>query len=830
MSDPVSVNGISFGFWLEENKSGKVVPDIKSSINVLDLLLMKNKLIQSRILQMTEPEQIGALAESIKKSKGIKIHSKRRRSAFLNALYVYKEYLEYLNSDTVKDDENSAKWGNSRRMVVSFTESGSYSYTRPTGLEYFGKHFSVKNWADLYVQTVKCLLRDYPEKMSSLIDKNISGRGCVDISEASGSEGMLAPKEVANDLYLETNCSSDSTISKIKQLLDICSVDYINVVITFVLRSPSSEYRNKLVSDQKTSKAVSTDTAFLNWMIYSEGLTEKTGSRYASAINSCDLFCREHTIGTGRIYRADGVQEAFDNIDLLITDTRFIESNRLQHSRFTAALGKYKKYLSLLTGERPVNINQTFQNSDAKVDLDYVEKIKRTLNLPRFEYGFKDDSVELFRFRNSYVEVNGEECDLTDVQLQEAIHRVGVEFDGKVFLISDETKRQLINDMRQYANSGVQIIYYELLYDSNMDQFFESKIISADMLKALLQRLLPDYRFKQNYFMLCSLKHTELELLENEILRVWGDRTLKTVAELSTELPLVPEDKLKFALSERKLFVWNSFETYTRQDLFAADEDEISDLTDYITEQCNEHGRISFDDLPLEDIRANNPELSEVALYNIVYRKVEGLFARNGKMLTKKGAGKDVYTAIIEFCKGQNKCTYEQLQEIAKNVAGVVRHPTVVDAGNATMIRVDKDNFVSDRFVYFDVNAIDTVLDKIVVSDFIGMKEITTFSIFPFCGYAWNLYLLESYCRRFSKKYQYEVLTSNSANAGAVVRKSWLLNYHDIMAHAIARSGMDLNEDEVYNFLTGAGYMKRKRYSNMDALINEAAKLRESRK
>lgn len=97
------------------------------------------------------------------------------------------------------------------------------------------------------------------------------------------------------------------------------------------------------------------------------------------------------------------------------------------------------------------------------------------------------------------------------------------------------------------------------------------------------------------------------------------------------------------------------------------------------------------------------------------------------------------------------KCTYDRLESIAKRVAGIIRRPDIIEAANAVMVRVDKDDFIADRFIQFDTDRIDAALDYVITDDFIGMREITTFSTLPFCGYGWNLYLLESYCRRFSK-------------------------------------------------------------------------------
>lgn len=153
----------------------------------------------------------------------------------------------------------------------------------------------------------------------------------------------------------------------------------------------------------------------------------------------------------------------------------------------------------------------------------------------------------------------------------------------------------------------------------------------------------------------------------------------------------------------------------------------------------------------------------------------------------------------------------------------------VIEAANSVMVRIDKDSFIADRLISFDVDRVDSALDHIVTNEFIGMKEITTFSTFPFCRYGWNLFLLESYCRRFSKKYRYATRRANSSNSGAVVAKNCELSYHDIMAKAAARSERDLSKDEILDFLTETGYMERKRYSDIERLIAYAKELRERR-
>ena len=77
-----------------------------------------------------------------------------------------------------------------------------------------------------------------------------------------------------------------------------------------------------------------------------------------------------------------------------------------------------------------------------------------------------------------------------------------------------------------------------------------------------------------------------------------------------------------------------------------------------------------------------------------------------------------------------------------------------------SMVRVDESRYVHDKHVRFDVDAIDEVLSDIVSDGFIAIKEVTTFALFPICGQAWNHYLLESFCYRYSKRYTLHVVGS----------------------------------------------------------------------
>ena len=159
-------------------------------------------------------------------------------------------------------------------------------------------------------------------------------------------------------------------------------------------------------------------------------------------------------------------------------------------------------------------------------------------------------------------------------------------------------------------------------------------------------------------------------------------------------------------------------------------------------------------------------------------------------------------------------------------VYGDVRYPVVIDAASSIMIRIDRDTYVSDDQLSFDVTKIDSILD-VIIDGYIGLREVNSFGLFPFCGQSWNLFLLESYCRRFSKKYTYRCITANNRNAGVIISKEIEMDYLQIMTNAVARSSCALNEDDVLRFLVDAGYILRRNNSYVAQLISDAKEIRE---
>jgi hypothetical protein len=171
--------------------------------------------------------------------------------------------------------------------------------------------------------------------------------------------------------------------------------------------------------------------------------------------------------------------------------------------------------------------------------------------------------------------------------------------------------------------------------------------------------------------------------------------------------------------------------------------------------------------------------------------------------------------------------TLDELIELEKVINGRVNNHSLFVAYD-TMIRIDKRTFVSDDEIRFDIEAVDAALGLFVRKNVIPLQAVTSFTSFPYInGYSWNLYLIESYCRRFSKRFMYQCLSVNSRNVGAIFKRSaGFTDYAEVLAAVVANAGIELDMIKVGDFLFDSGYIAR-RTSVISDVITKAQVLRE---
>jgi len=348
------------------------------------------------------------------------------------------------------------------------------------------------------------------------------------------------------------------------------------------------------------------------------------------------------------------------------------------------------------------------------------------------------------------------------------------------------------------------------------------------MLIDILYQLFPKLSFTMTYF-----GHTDVSVftaLEREILRVWDGNVLLTYNQLSERLPYIPLQRIKYALGQNSDFIWNNSETFSHISRIEISTEEREAIRTTILRECNAHGYVSITDLPLRSIEKQNYELSLTGVHNAVYRIcLSDKFDKKGKIITRKGDVIDALTIMKEYCKTIDKCSLGNLLDFEKELTGETHRWIPMEAGYSALVRIDKEEYVADRFVHFDVDKIDEAIEMVIKGDYLPLKAFTTFGAFPYCGQVWNLFLLESYCRRFSRDFRFDTPSVNSRNAGVVIRKSCSMNYIGIMVDAVINAGIPLNNHAVERFLFDSGYIGKSSTAKSTEILKKAKATREKR-
>ena len=454
-----------------------------------------------------------------------------------------------------------------------------------------------------------------------------------------------------------------------------------------------------------------------------------------------------------------------------------------------------------------------------------VEQMTDVLS-SHFANGFRLNSpIEMARFRSFFKRDVGEELTLPDEELKNNIVSCGTTFDGKVYAVSAQVKERIKRQAEDYFSDGAQAIFFAEFYAKNESWLFEASVVSEDMLIEVLRRLFPKLAFTQTYF-----GYTDASIvaaLEGEILRVWGDDVLRTYGQLAERLRYIPLERIKNALGQNGDFIWNSVETFSHVSRIEVTDEERLVIREAALRECNSRGYASIADLPFGEIEERNYGLSFTAVHNAVYRIcLSDKLDIKGKIITRKGDTLDALTIMKNYCLTIERCSLDDLLSYEKELTGEVHRWIPMEAGNTVLVRIDKDNYVADRFVHFDSEAVDAAIELFIEGDYLQLISFTTFGAFPHCGQAWNLFLLESYCRRFSRKFRFDTPSVNSRNAGAVIRNNCGMDYTEIMTDAVANADIPLKDTAVGQFLYESGFTGRRSTAKVNEIIDKAKAIR----
>lgn len=456
----------------------------------------------------------------------------------------------------------------------------------------------------------------------------------------------------------------------------------------------------------------------------------------------------------------------------------------------------------------------------------YMEGIVKILE-EHYAYGFRMGSpIEIMRFRN-YAENDNVIIPDSDENLEREINAAGTLIDGKIFVFSKAFLTELLGRLNEIFSNGIGVIFLEPFMEKNLEWLENNYITNTELLREILLKNCQQFYYGQNMITQGERK-TEQEAVVSEIHRVSGGSNVIWFSDLCDQLEYIPTDKIAWSLSASDDFVWISEGKYFVMKFFLIDDNEATEICNYVASECADNGYSSISDLPFGEIPEKNYELSVTALHSAVFIAVlKGHYNLNGKILTYEENSMDLCSLLKKYCGDRTECTVTEVMEKAVELTGGANRQNSFVALYDVMVRVEKNLFISESQVRFDIDQIDGILQNIIGNRFAPIKAVTTFALFPACGMNWNHYLLESFCYRFSKKYRLCVLNYNDKNVGIIVFRTLSLYYNDMLCEAAAKADIKLTLEDVGKYFVESGLTAKKKFASLPDIVKKAIEMRE---
>lgn len=453
-----------------------------------------------------------------------------------------------------------------------------------------------------------------------------------------------------------------------------------------------------------------------------------------------------------------------------------------------------------------------------------------------FSRGIKlDSAIEMKRFRKAWERHYQSENATTDYEIKAAISSLTITSGGKSYLpetmLNAQVRDKITDYIKKKFSDGIDSIYISAIYDKFSDELVESQISDFGMLKNYLQSTLNGkYYYRSQYISTQPYKESSVsEELRNYLLNA-GSICAKE--QIFNALSHIPRDRIAYELSKDQQFVLNAKGEYFIADIIDLSDDELQKISEIISAAISEKDYISDTEL-CAAIENRYPEIyerysfvSNIGLRNSLKYKLNGKFFFKAKIISAE-MNLSVKNVFADFCESNSSFTMEQLNMLKDDLETQIYFDSVYD----NSVRISEEQFVSAENVHFDIDEIDKTIERFFCRDYLLFSEISSFMSFPYVGFQWNSFLLESYVYRFSRKFSLSHKRFSKDLTGAIVRKgSKLEDFSSLMAQALADSGIELTQKAtVNNWLFRNNLITAHKFSGIDKIIQSAKAIRNSK-
>lgn len=848
MAESKQNNEAVFMAWLSTKVSPAQLSELYMAFQEIEQQAKKAKIVKRSLYENVDVVAFKKIRSNIEQSKVFKFTHKRQMGRINSALNYLLQYAQdgvssaEVQMSTSKESKFSEKGSETsvtatkqieERLAVQtidLTTIPDMAFTKPVALSYFGSETQENSWCTLYADLCKHLIDDYPEILKQLRKDSMSGRTKVWLVDDAHSELLVAPKKVMQDYHIETNRSALDIMRAIRWLLDQCSVNYENVIITYIKRG-DRDVDDTLVTSETERKYKREDKEeFYQWMLKDQHMAEASCRGYVSAICGAEKYAAENSLESVKLFGATA-EDARKTADVLFNDKGFIEKNAVQHNRFRAAITKLLVYLredwTVPDKASSPKRTDTLSVSDSiHVDVELFE-IVLTQNFPR---GYRlGSSIEMKKFRRYFEDINGYALEQGSNEIEKTISLCGIEHEGRVYapaaMLSADLRDKLFDFIDKKFEEGKTVVYYEALFKEFSEDFLDQNIYDAEMLKAYIA-----YMAEDKYFMARSYLSNERKSAVDPIedvrtcLKEYG--LPMKVDDLCKTLSHIPSDRIRTLLGIYGEFVRNSKGEYFHADSFSVTEEELDNISVLINEEIKRHAFISGNEL-YDAIKGKYPYVHEKnAIFSVIgWRdalkfKLGDRFSFTGNIISGKDNELSMSDVFAAYGEEQKSFTLSELFAFAENMGSTIYFDSLYQ--NAA--RVSQEHFVSRSDVHFQVKETDKALGRFCTGNYLALSEIKDFGIFPEASHPWTPYLLEHYVAFHSKCYylMHGGYNRNTVVGAMVKRENVYDSFDDLITDILAESGVMLQKKEVLNYLSNNGYIARRTYTGIEALMIKA--------
>lgn len=754
-------------------------------------------------------------------------------------------------------------------LTVDFENIPPLVYTKPVSFTYFGDTTEgLRSWSGLYLKVFSALYEDYPHLFHVGSSFTANGEGRIELGDASIVSTMVAPKRIPTSdgkkLFLETNLSANNLVGKMKYLLDLCSVDYENLVIKYKPAKPdvkpeaaAHQQQEKQPQQEDQPQPESISAKYVSWM-FDNGCALPTTRSYSGAIRYAEEYAKLHSFAHQALFTDDHAL-AVETASELFEDKIFIEYNKKQHNRFRAAITKLFEFYGVSFSfnaqkkardetavekpaversaarqspvERPAAGEPVAaQSADVSYDISPFFKILAA----KFVRGFRLGSpLDMKKFRRYYEEQAGEPLTFDDTVTEAIIKAIGVQYNDKVFapdaMLSAELREELFEAIRASFAEGKNAVYYEALFRTFSESFLDYYIYDANMLRAYIAFYNNgEFHIGNQYIS----KDAVTEANPPEEIKsylVSAGRPVET-EEICAALSHIPEKKVLQILGSFSEFVHNGRSNgkgyYFHVCILHLTDEDLENISILISDAIRDKTFVSGNEL-MEMIKArhpyileSNPLISMMGMRDALKYHLCKKFSFRGNIISAPNSAISMADVFGEYARSHTFFTMQELINLTVEMNSTVYFDSVYD----NSLRISQEQFVSKEYAQFRVADTDRAIARFCPGPFIPIGKIREFGTFPDAGHPWTSYLLEHFVYQYSKEFKLLHAGFNRKTCvGAIVRReAGIESFNDLLSRALAGSATPIQRDKALSFFVEQGYLARRNYSDIESVLLQA--------